>query len=254
MNIPDFRLDGKIALVTGSTKGLGYGMATGLAQAGANLVIVSRTPADCDRVAEELKATGADTLAAPTDVTDQDAVQALVEKALDKFGRIDILVNNAGSAISIKAEDMPLSEWDRVMNIDIRAAFIVAQAVGKVMIEQKSGRIINIASMYGLIGDQRVLPYLAAKGGVIQMTRGLALEWARHNIQVNAVAPGYVVTPMNAKEFEDEKINKAINSKIPMRRLGQIEDIAGPVVFLASDAARYMTGSVLTVDGGWTCQ
>jgi NAD(P)-dependent dehydrogenase (short-subunit alcohol dehydrogenase family) len=254
VKIPTFDLNNKVAIVTGATKGLGYGMALGLAQAGANVVVVSRTAADCDKVADEIKAMGRDALAMPTDVTNQSAIQALVDGAVKKFGRIDILVNNAGSAITKKAEDLTMEDWDRVTGIDLRAVFMVAQAVGKIMIEQQSGKIINIASIFGLVGDKQVLPYLAAKGGVIQMTKGLALEWAKYNIQVNAVAPGYVVTPMNEKDLRDDKIYKHVTSKIPMRRLGQIEDIAGSVVFLASEAANYVTGTTLAVEGGWLCQ
>lgn len=254
MNIPTFDLTNKVAVVTGATKGLGYGMALGLAQAGANVVVVSRTAADCEKVAAEIKSIGRDALPVPTDVTNQEAIQKLVDSAVEKFGRIDILVNNAGSAITKKAEDLTMEDWDRVTGIDLRAVFMVAQAVGRVMIQQKSGKIINIASIFGLVGDKQVLPYLAAKGGVIQMTKGLALEWARYNIQVNAVAPGYVITPMNEKDLMEEKIYNHVTGKIPMRRLGQIEDIAGSVVFLASEAANYITGSTLTVEGGWLCQ
>jgi len=254
VNIPTFDLTNKVAVVTGATKGLGYGMALALAQAGANVVVVSRTVADCEKVAAEIKSIGRDALPVPTDVTNQEAIQKLVNSAVEKFGRIDILVNNAGSAITKKAEDLTMEDWDRVTGIDLRAVFMVAQAVGRVMIQQKSGKIINIASIFGLVGDKQVLPYLAAKGGVIQMTKGLALEWARYNIQVNAVAPGYVITPMNEKDLMDEKIYNHVTGKIPMRRLGQIEDIAGSVVFLASEAANYITGSTLAVEGGWLCQ
>lgn len=254
MNIPTFDLTGKTALVTGATKGLGYGMALGLAQAGADIVVVSRTPADCERVAGEIRAMGRRAIALPTDVTDQPAVEKLVQDTVAQFGGIDILVNNAGSAITKRAEDLTMADWDRVIGIDLRAAFMVAQAVGRVMIGQKHGKIINIASIFGLVADKQVLPYLAAKGGVVQMTKGLAMEWAKHNIQVNAVAPGYVITPMNEKDLMEEKVYKNVTSKIPMRRLGKIEDIAGVVVFLASAAADYATGAVFNIDGGWLCQ
>lgn len=254
MKIPTFDLTGRVALVTGATKGLGYGMAIGLAQAGANIVVVSRTPADCDKVAEEIKSMGRDALAVPTDVTNQAAVQTLVDRAEAYFGKIDILVNNAGSAITKKAENLSMEDWDRVIGVDLRAAFMVAQAVGKAMIKQNGGKIINTASIFGLVADKQVLPYLAAKGGLLQMTKGLALEWAKYNINVNAVAPGYVITPMNEKDLMEEKIYKNVTGKIPMRRLGQIEDIAGGVVYLASPAADYVTGTVLAIDGGWLCQ
>ncbi len=254
MKIPTTDLTGKVALVTGATKGLGYGMAMGLAQAGADIIVVSRTPNECENVAAEIRAMGRDAIAIPTDVTDQGRVNKLVEGALEHFGRIDILVNNAGTAITKRAEDLTLEDWDRVIGVDLRAAFIVAQAVGRVMIKQKHGKIINVASIFGFVADKQVLPYLAAKGGVIMMTKGLALEWAKHNINVNAVAPGYVITPMNEKDLMEEKIFKNVTGKTPMRRLGKIEDIAGIVVYLASAASDYATGAIFNVDGGWLCQ
>ena len=253
MQFPTFDLSGKVALVTGSTKGIGYGLAMGLANAGADIVVVSRTPADCDKTCEEIKAMGRDALAVPTDITDYDGVQQMVDKAMGYFGKIDILVNNAGTAITKRAEDITMKDWDRVLNIDLRAAFMVAQAVGKVMIKQQGGRIINIVSVYGYGGAKLVLPYLAAKGGLAQMTNGLAMEWAKHNINVNSFAPGYIITPMNQQELEDKRIYDSIVSKIPLRRLGTVSEMIGGVVFLASDAANYVTGAVLAADGGWMC-
>ncbi len=249
-----FDLTGKVAIVTGSTKGLGHGMAVALANAGANIVIVSRTPAECDQVAKEIAALGVQTLSAPTDVSKPEGIQGLVDKAIAKFGKIDILVNNAGTAVTKPAETLTIEDWDRVVNVNLKGVFLMAQAVGREMIKQKSGKIINIASMFGLVGDKNVLPYLASKGGVIQLTRGLALEWTKYNIQVNSVAPGYVKTPINEKEFSDEKVYNYIIGKTPMRRLGAVEDIAGAVVYLASNASNYVTGSTITVDGGWTAQ
>ncbi|MDK2919934.1 MAG: hypothetical protein PWQ37_2667 [Candidatus Petromonas sp.] len=254
MKIPTFDLSGKVAIVTGATKGLGYGMALGLAQAGADIVVVSRTPADCEKVASEIIAMGRDALALPTDVSKQESIQNLVDRTVEKFEKIDILVNNAGTAVTQKAEDLTEEDWDRVININLKGVFMLAQAVGREMIKQKRGKIINIASIFGFVGDKAVLPYLASKGGVLQLTRGLALEWAKHNIQVNAVAPGYVMTPMNEKELSEQKIYKYITSKIPMRRLGEISEIAGAVVYLASEAANYVTGSTIVVDGGWLAQ
>lgn len=254
MQTPIFDLTGKTALVTGATKGLGYGMALALAQAGADIVVVSRTPADCRRVAAEITAMGRKALAAPTDVSQKQAIEKLVSKVVDNFGKIDILVNNAGTAVTKPAENLTEDEWDRVIDTNLKGVFIMAQSVGREMIKQKKGKIINISSMFGLVGDKAVLPYLASKGGVIQLTKGLALEWAKHNIQVNAVAPGYVKTSMNEKEFSEEKIYNYIVGKIPMRRLGKVEEIAGAVVFLASDVANYITGTTLAVDGGWLAQ
>lgn len=254
MKIPSFDLTGKVAIVTGATKGLGYGMALGLAQAGADIVVVSRTPADCEKVAAEIKGMGRKALAQPTDVSKPESVQKLVDSAVKEFGKIDVLVNNAGTAVTKRAEDLTEEDWDRVVNTNLKGVFMLTQAVGRVMIGQKAGKIINIASIFGFVGDKSVLPYLASKGGVLQLTRGLAMEWARHNIQVNAVAPGYVITPMNEKELSQEKVRNYLIKKIPMRRFGDIPEIAGAVVFLASDAASYVTGTCIAVDGGWLAQ
>lgn len=254
MQNPIFDLTDKIAIVTGATKGLGYGMALALAKAGADIVVVSRTPADCEKVASEISAMGRKALAVPTDVKKKQAIDNLVSKVLETFGKIDILVNNAGTAVTKAAEELTEDEWDKVVDTNLKGVFIMAQSVGKEMIKQKKGKIINISSMFGLVGDKSVLPYLASKGGVIQLTKGLALEWAKHNIQVNALAPGYVITSLNEKEFSEEKVYNYIVGKIPMRRLGKVEEIAGAVVFLASDAANYITGTTLAVDGGWLAQ
>lgn len=254
MQFPAFNLNGRVALVTGSTKGIGYGIALGLAQAGADLVIVSRNQADCDRVAGEIRGMDRRAAGIATDVTRNEQVQKLVERAVAEFGRIDILVNNAGTAITKKAEDLTEADFDRVVGLDQRAVFFMAQAVGGQMIRQGGGRIINVASILGLVGERQVLPYCVAKGGVIQMTRALALEWAKYNINVNALCPGYVITPMNEADLKDEKIYNHLVKSVPMRRLGQIEDMAGAAVFMASDAAGYMTGQCLVIDGGWTAQ
>lgn len=230
-----FDLSGKTAIVTGATKGLGYGIAQGFAQCGANLVIVSRNSQDCHNVAEELAGTGVKTLPYACDVTIHNNVLSLVQKTIEVFGRIDILVNNAGTAVTKRAESLTEDDWDRVMNINLKSVFLLSQAAGIEMIRQGSGKIINVASMFGIVGEKGILPYLASKGGVIQLTKGLALEWARHNIQVNAVAPGYVKTAINQKELETEDIKQALLAKTPMRRYGLPEEVASVVTFLASE-------------------
>ena len=254
MQFPSFDLTGKVAIVTGATKGLGYGMAMGLAQAGADIVVVSRTAKDCEAVAQEIEAMGRRALAAPTDVSNSASIQELVQKTVEKFGKVDILVNNAGTAVTKKAEDLSEEDWDWVLDINLKGVFLLAQEVGKVMIQQKRGKIINISSIFGSVGDKAVLPYLASKGGVNQLTKGLALEWSKHNIQVNAVAPGYVLTPINEKELTQEKVYNYITGKIPMRRLGEAHEIAGAVIYLASEASNYVTGATIAVDGGWLAQ
>lgn len=247
-------LTGKTAIVTGSTKGIGNGIAHTLAKQGANIVVVSRHQKECDAVAAELKEYGVKTLACSADLTQQTQINNLIQKTMNTFGMIDILINNAGSAITKKAEDLTEGDWDRVLDLDLKAVFFCAQAAGKIMIEQKYGKIINVASMFGLVADKQILPYCVAKGGVVQMTRALALEWARHNIQVNALCPGYVITPMNEEDLKDERIANHILKKVPARRYANIEDIVGASVYLASNASDYMTGQTLTVDGGWTCE
>lgn len=249
------QLIGKTAIVTGSTKGIGRGLAEALASEGANIVVVSRNQADCEAVAAELDAAhGVETLAHSADVTDMAKIEGLTAAVKSRFGRIDILVNNAGSAITKRAEEITEADWDRVLNVDLKAVFFLAQAVGRVMIEQKAGKIINIASILGLVADKQVLPYCVAKGGVLQMTRALALEWARHNIQVNAICPGYVITPMNEADLSNEKISGHILKKIAMRRFGKVEDMTAACVLLASNASDYMTGQQIVIDGGWTCE
>lgn len=254
MDFPTFRLDGKVALVTGSTKGIGYGIASGLAKSGADIVVTSRNEADCNRIANEICVLGRKAIGIAIDVTNVDKVNDLVDRVIKEFGKIDILVNNAGTAMTKKAEDLTVQDYDQVVGLNQRAVFLVTQAVGRQMIKQRSGRIINIASIFGIVGDRQILPYSVAKGGVIQMTKVLALEWAKYNIQVNALCPGYVITPMNEADLRKEKILNHIMGNIPMRRLGRIEDMVGAAVFLASDAASYMTGQSLIIDGGWTAQ
>jgi len=249
-----FRLDDKVVLVTGSTKGIGYGIALALARAGADVVINSRNQEDCDRVASEVRNLGRRSLGIAADLTKLDAIYKMVEEALQYFGRIDVLINNAGTAITRKAEDITEQDWDRVLNIDLKAVFFCSQAVGRFMIQRRKGKIINMASVLGLVGERQVLPYCVAKGGVIQLTRALALEWARYNIQVNALCPGYVITPMNEADLSQEKIYNHIVGKTPVRRLAKVEDLVGGAIFLASDASNYMTGQVLVIDGGWTAE
>lgn len=254
MNYPTFDLTGKVAVVTGATRGIGKALALGLANAGADVVVVGRTVSACDATAEEIRAMGKKALSIPTDVTDQAAIEAMVEKAVAEFGHIDILMNNAGAAVTKPAEEITMEEWDNVVNVDLRGAFMVAQACGKQMIKQKGGRIINTISVYGYVGGKLVIPYVAAKGGLAQVTKGLAMEWAKYNINVNALVPGYIITEINKDEFANEKVYNSIVRKIPMRRLGQVEDLIGSVVFLASDASNYVTGAVIAADGGWLCE
>lgn len=250
MKMPSFDLTGKVAIVTGATKGLGYGMALMMAKFGADIVVASRTAADCERVAAEIEGIGREALAIPTDVSKKEQVDKLVRATMEKFNKIDILINNAGVGLTNLALDVPEEEWDRVVDIDLKGVFFVAQAVGKVMVEQKSGNVINIASLGGVISSSRLVPYMAAKAGVIHMTKGLAVEWAKYNIRVNGVAPGYVLTPLTEEVVNNEKTYKTLTGLTPMKRLGTVEEIANVVMFLASDASSYITGETIIVDGG----
>jgi len=245
-----FDLEGRTAVVTGSTKGLGYGMAKMLAEHGANVVINSRHGADCERVAKELGSSGAEAWPCAADISRIDQIEALVDGAQRRFGRIDIMVNNAGVGITKPALEVAEAEWDYLMSVDLKGVFFSAQAAARVMRSQGSGVIVNIASLGGVVSSSRLVPYMCAKAGVIHMTKGLAVEWAKYNIRVNAVAPGYVLTPMSEDVLKDERSYKMLTGLTPMRRLGTVEEIAGVVLFLASDASGYMTGETVIVDGG----
>lgn len=248
-------LKNKIAVVTGSTKGLGYGIALAYARAGANIVVVSRNERECKEVTRTIEGMGQKALPVAVDLSRQEDINKLVAATLDAFGRIDVLVNNVGTAVTKAAEELQPDDWDRVLNLNLRGVFLCTQAVGRHMIQRgQGGKIINVASILGLVAERYVLPYCVAKGGVIQLTRALALEWAKHNIQVNALCPGYVKTPMNERELSDPKVYQHILKKIPMRRLGEVEEVAGAALFLASEASNYMTGQTLVIDGGWTAE
>lgn len=246
---------GKICVVTGSTKGIGKGIAEALAENGGTVVICSRKQNECDAVAAEIREKyGVDAIGVSADITKTEAIENLFNTVMEKYGRVDVLVNNAGSAITKRAEDLTEEDFDHVLALDLRAVFFCSQAAGKIMIKQKSGKIISIASVLGVVADKQVLPYCVAKGGVLQMTRALALEWAKYNIQVNAICPGYVITEINRKELTDEKIGGGLLRKTAMRRFGEVEEIAGAAVYLASDASSYTTGEPIIVDGGWCAE
>jgi len=245
-----FDLSGKVAIVTGGTKGLGYAMVQTLSEHGADVVITARTVRDCQKVAGEIEDKGRKALACPADVTSKDQVENLVKAAVEKFGRIDILVNNTGVGVTKSVIDITEDEWGSVIDTNLKSTFLTSQAVARIMIQQKSGNIINIASLGGVLASPNLSPYAAAKAGIIQLTKAQAVEWARHNIRVNCIAPGYVLTDMNKDMFANDKILNAVVGPTPMRRLGNVYEIAGPVLFLASDASTYMTGATILVDGG----
>lgn len=251
MIIDKLRLDGKIGIVTGASRGLGKSMAMGLAEAGADLAIISRGMPDLIEVAKEIEKLDRKVLPISADVSDLKQANDMVEKVLAEFGKIDILVNNAGTTVRMKVEDFTEEAWDKVMAVNLKGAFFCAQAVGKVMIKQMSGKIINTASLLSAIGVPNAVAYAATKGGIAQITKCMAVEWAKYNINVNAIAPGYFRTPLT-KPLQDDPVRSAqILSRIPMQRWGDPDDLKGIVVFLASEASNYVTGQVIFVDGGW---
>ena len=254
MGLPSMRLEERVALVTGAGSGIGRVTAQALAEAGAD-VIVTELPERLDRAREtvaELQALGCRALALPLDVRDAASVAALVPAATAGFGRVDVLVNNAGVQIPRSALEVSESDWDAVVDVNLRGAFFVAQAVGRAMTEAGSGAIVNIASQMGLVGYYKRAAYCSAKAGLVNLTRVLALEWAPRGVRVNAVAPTFVRTPLTASTFADPELAEDIPRRIPLGRLAQPEDVAAAVVFLASPAAAMITGHTLPVDGGWT--
>ncbi|CAM3750891.1 SDR family oxidoreductase [Cytobacillus oceanisediminis] len=247
-----FDLTGKTALITGGGRGLGAQIAEGFAEAGANVVLCSRKVEACQETADKLSSLGVKTLALKCDISNSDDIQKVVEETLKQFGSIDILVNNSGATWGAPAEEMPLDAWNKVINVNVTGTFLMSQAVGKVMIEQKSGKIINIASVAGLGGtDPRVMDtigYNTSKGAVITMTKDLAVKWGRHHINVNAIAPGFFPTKMSKVIIEHGK--NPILEATPLRRFGSDDDLKGAALFLASNASNYVTGDVLIIDGG----
>ncbi|MDX1617339.1 MAG: SDR family oxidoreductase [Balneolaceae bacterium] len=247
-----FILDGKTAIVTGASRGLGKAMATGLAEAGADLVLVARDEAALRDTAGQVHEVGSRALVTPCDVTNTDRFKRkVIDKAIDQLGHIDILVNNAGIIRRAPAAEHPDSYWDEVIDVNLTSVFRISREVGKIMLEQDRGKIINIASVLSYFGGITVPSYAASKGGIAQLTKALANEWAGHNIQVNAVAPGYFETDNTKPLLEDEERRQAITGRIPFGRWGKPEDLKGTVVFLASEASEYVNGHVLVVDGGW---
>ena len=245
-----FQLDGQVAIVTGCNTGLGQGMAVALAEAGADIVGINQSAPDATRQAVE--ATGRRFLDLRADMADIARIPSLITQALALSGRIDILVNNAGIIRREDAVDFGERDWDEVIDVNLKSAFFLAQAMAKLCIAQgRGGKIINVASMLSFQGGIRVPSYTASKSGVMGLTKALANEWAAHGINVNAIAPGYMATNNTAALRADEARNAAITARIPTGRWGTPADMAGPVVFLASQASNYVNGYTLAVDGGW---
>ncbi|CAH0210398.1 SDR family oxidoreductase [Priestia megaterium] len=253
MHIKDlFDLTGKTAIITGGGRGLGEQMAEGLAEAGANIVLCSRKKEACQQVADRLARLDVKTLALTCDISQPEDIKNVVHQTIETFGRIDILINNSGATWGAPVEEMPLEAWQKVMNINVTGTFLMSQEAGKEMIKQKAGKIINIASIAGLGGTDPqymdTIGYNTSKGAVITFTKDLAVKWGQHNIQVNAIAPGFFPTKMSGAIMEQGK--DYFLSQTPLKRFGSEADLKGAAVFLASAASNYITGDVLTVDGG----
>jgi len=248
----DFSLKGKIALITGASRGIGRVLAIGLAQAGADVAIASRKLPDLEKVAEEIRKTGRKCIAIPTHVGRIEEINNLVKRVVDEFGKIDILVNNAATNPSMApAIDVDDRAWDSVMNLNLKGLFFLSQAVAKVMKEKGGGKIINIASIAGISPD--ILPvYSISKAGVIMATKVMAQQWAQYNIRANVVAPGMTKTGFSQPLWGNPDILKAVTGRNPMGRIADPEEMLGAVIYLASDASSYVTGQVLAVDGGST--
>jgi len=247
-----FSLEGKVAVVTGSSRGIGRAIAEGFAGAGAAVTVNGLNPETTQSVADAIVAAGGKSLALPADVSKAADVERLIEATVAVFGRVDILVNNAGISPYYKpAETVTEAEWDEVMRVNLKGVFLCCQAAGRVMIAQKSGRIINMSSSGGTIALPRLIAYCSAKGAINQLTRVLAVEWAPHHILVNAIAPGFIETDLTKGLRENPKRHDALIQRVPLGRLGTPAEIAGAAIYLASDAASYVTGHMLDIDGGW---
>ena len=244
-----FDLTGRVAVVTGGGRGLGRTFAAALAQAGADVVITSRTQSDLDTVAGELREHGREVLTVCSDVTDEGSIEAMVRQVIARFGQIDILVNNAGVEGTAAIVDMDVRKWDQVLSVNLRGPMLCCKHVGPHMIQRRQGKVINVSSALATVVARYMSAYAASKAALVQFTRTLALEWIRHNIQVNALCPGYFLTSLN-EEFFASDTGRRLKERLPIGRLGEAHELEGAIVFLASAASSYVTGTTLYVDGG----
>jgi NAD(P)-dependent dehydrogenase (short-subunit alcohol dehydrogenase family) len=249
---PEFDLAGKVAIVTGAGRGIGYHTALALAKYGADLVICGRTISELEKTKGEIEKLGRRALVKRMDVTKIPEIYAVTEESTKAFGHIDILINNAGLNIPQWAVDVTEELWDKIIDTNLKGFFFCAQAVGKVMIQQKRGKIINVSSQSGCVGLPQRAAYCSSKGGVNLLTKVLAIEWAKYNINVNAIAPTFIETPGSKPIIEKEGFLEYILANIPLGRVGRPEDVVGAVIYLASDVSNMVTGHVLLIDGGWT--
>ena len=246
-----FSLEGKVALVTGASRGIGKGIAVGLASAGANLALVARSESTLIEAQEEIQALGVRAEIFPYDMNQTENIPGLVAAVNASYGQIDILVNNAGTTHRDSAVDFPEERWDDVVRVNLKSVWLLSQQVGRAMVERGSGKIINIASLLSFSGGIRTAAYAASKGGVAQLTKALANEWASRGVNVNAIAPGYIKTDMTSAILNDPVRVAEFMDRLPAGKFGTPDDMAGAAVFLASEAASYIHGHILPVDGGW---
>ncbi len=252
MILDKLSLAGKIALVVGASQGLGRGMALALAEAGADLALAARGEQGLADTARQAHALGRRALTIPTDVRQLPQIRAMVERVIAEYGQIDILCNAAGINRRKPILEVTEEDWQEVLDTNLKSVFFTSQAVARHMIPRQRGKIINVASLTSVIGIENIAPYGASKGGVAQLTKAMAVEWAKYRINVNAIGPGYYRTRLTEAVFADPERRAWIESRIPLRVAGTPADLAGAVVFLASEASDYVTGQILFVDGGWT--
>tara|TARA_B100000586_G_scaffold97864_1_gene70001 strand:- start:3091 stop:3861 length:771 start_codon:yes stop_codon:yes gene_type:complete len=248
-----FDLTGKVAVVTGGNGGIGLGIAMGLAGAGVNIVVAARNVEKTAQALEEIRALGVVAHSVNVDVTQEPAVQRMVTDTIDHMGRLDILVNNSGIAVRAQPQELTAAQWDSVVDVNLRAAFLASREAYSHMVSAGGGKVINVGSMYSIFGSDWGAPYAASKGGLVQLTKSLAVAWAKDNIQVNAVLPGWIVTDLTRGiQNADPNRYDNISRRIPAGRWGDPSEMAGAAVFLASGASDYVTGATLTVDGGYS--
>ena len=254
MDYPDFRLDGRVALVTGASKGIGWDLAKALAHAGAAVAVAARDKESLERLADEIRSDGGEALAVELDVRDVEQIGTVFRRVREHFGSLDVLVNNAGLGANHPAEDITESDWDEMMDVNLRGLFFACQAAGRIMLEQGHGRIINMSSQAGVVGIREHAVYSASKGGVNLLTKVLALEWSSRGVTVNAVAPTFIYTPGTADRLDQPEYLAGVLDRLPIGRVGSTTDVAAAVLYLASPAGGLVSGHVLVVDGGWTAQ
>ena len=254
MEYPDFRLDNQVALVTGASMGIGWGVAKALANAGAKVAVAARSVDELEQLAAEIRAEGGQAQAFALDVRDVAQTGTVLEQVRHQFGRLDILVNNAGLGANHPAVDVTEADWDDMMAVNLKGLFFCCQAAGRIMLEQGYGRIINMSSQASVVGIRDHAVYCATKGGVNQLTRVLALEWSAQGVTVNAVAPTFIHTPGTAERLDNPDYLEGVLARLPIGKVGTITDVAAAVIYLASPAGGMVSGTVLLVDGAWTAQ